>query len=183
MLYRGSAAQYIHASLTTPEMEESIACRHCQQFAAVNFAHSPNNFVRLNHHPSIASFKLSSQRCPLCRQLLEWIDPKAITEFERLENSGGSTIIHVIEPVDERMSPGIRKWIFSLDTQAITRHRNIQDIMNSVLGRCTTKMGMHNRTSTYRIAPCIQQDSVGASVHIIAYSEGQYFKIPAVGGS
>jgi hypothetical protein len=116
-----SPVQQMHAALNRADREESTVCKHCEQLVAAS-AYSPSpGPVCLDHYSSILSLRQSSEHCPLCRQLLEWIDKDTLSDCTTLENHGCSTIIQFIRvkergAADAQLFQGISHWIFSLNT-------------------------------------------------------------------
>lgn len=112
----------IHASLTKAdrdESEEGLMCQYCGPLATTAAWHSWGGLIRRDHHPSMMSFKASSDRCPLCQQLRKWIGEDTLTKCEISESHGCRITIGLIGleeiAVDEQGFRGIRDWIFSLD--------------------------------------------------------------------
>lgn len=115
------AVQEMHAPLTRLTEKETLVCKYCQELAAASAQGSSGGLLYLDHHPSILSFKESSERCPLCWQLLQWINKETLEECRTLEINGCSTEIHFIGLVEEASADaqtfqGILNWIFGLST-------------------------------------------------------------------
>jgi hypothetical protein len=108
----------MHAPLNKAGREENTVCKYCEQLAAASeYSYRPEYF---DHHPSILSFRESSERCPLCQQLLQWINKDTLAECRILENYGCRTTINFKRTeraaADVQTFQGILHWIFLLDT-------------------------------------------------------------------
>ena len=103
------------------DQEESTICKYCEQLVANSACISSPTLQYFDHCPSILSFRQSSECCPLCRQLLEWIDKDTFSDCKKLENHGARTTIRLVRheelgAADAQSFHGVSYWIFSLST-------------------------------------------------------------------